>query len=156
MILFVVLGAENVTQKIVSPPVDEYKGLMVTLIIFLIINIIALIAKYFFDKALKKQDVKISKKIAITEISIKTEAELFLKIEYLKNFQKGESHIMLDSIIEIEEFLVSSQLYICKKIIALTNDSLDYYKKVVSNFNEKDIKKEKEFTKKFSEHYYGE
>ena len=155
MILLEVIGTTNVTAKIVTPA-DGNNGLMITLIVFLSINIVALIAKYFFDKALKKHDIKISKKIAITEISIKTEAELFIKLENLKNFQKGESHKMLDSIIEIEEYLTASQLFICKKISSLTNDYLDYFKKVATNYKEKDIKKEKEFSKKFSKQYYGE
>lgn len=155
MVLLEVIGTEKVTEKLVAPT-GENNGLMITLIIFLSINIIALIAKYFLDKSLKKHDIKISKKIAITEISIKTEADLFLKLENLKNFQKGESHKMLDSIIEIEEYLLASQLFICKKIITLTNDYLDYFKKVVSNYNEKDVKREKEFSRKFSKQYYGE
>lgn len=154
MILLDVLGTEKVTEKIVTPT-DGYKGLMITLIVFLSINIIASIAKYFFDRELKKHDIKISKKLAITEISIKTEADLFLKLESLKNFQKGESHEMLDSIIEIENYLATSRLFICKRIISIANEYLDYFKKVVSNYSEKDIKKEKEFTVKFCAEYYG-
>lgn len=155
MILLDVIGTEKVTEKIVSPE-NGTNGLMITLIVFLSINIIALIAKYFLDKSLKKHEIKITKKISITELAIKIESELFLKLEKLKGFQKNESHEMLDAIIEIESFIASSRLFICKKIIVITNDYLDYYKKVVSNFNEKDIKKEKEFTMKFSKQYYGE
>jgi hypothetical protein len=62
---------------------------------------------------------------------------------------------MLDSIMEIESYLGISRLFICKKVITITNDYLDYFKKVVTNFNEKDVKKEKEFTDKFCASYYG-
>lgn len=155
MILLDVIGTEKVTEKLISST-DGNKGLMITLIVFLSINVIASIAKYFFDRALKKHDIKISKKLAITELSIKTEADLFLRLENLKNFQKGQSHEMLDSIIEIESFIATSRLFICKKIISLTDEQLDYYKRIISNYNEKDIRKEKEFTSKFSKQYYGE
>lgn len=155
MILLDVIGTEKVTEKLIAPT-DGSKGLMITLIVFLSINVIASVAKYFFDRALKKHDIKISKKLAITQLSIKTESDLFLKLENLKNFQKGQSHEMLDSIIEIESFISTSRLFICNKIIVLTNEQLDYYKKIISNYNEKDIRKEKEFTSKFSKLYYGE
>lgn len=155
MILLDVIGTEKVTENLIAPT-DGSKGLMITLIVFLSINVIASVAKYFFDRALKKHDIKISKKLAIAQLSIKTESDLFLKLENLKNFQKGQSHEMLDSIIEIESFIATSRLFICKKIIVLTNEQLDYYKRIISNYNEKDIRKEKEFTSKFSKLYYGE
>ena len=155
MIFIDIIGTEKVAE-IVSPPTTGHEGLMITLIVILSINVLVLITKYFLDRDLKLQEIKISRKVAITEISIKTEAEIFVKLENLKNFQKTESHEMLDSIIEIEIFLAKSRLYICSKIFALTNECLDYFKKVVSNYNEKDIKKEKEFSNRFSKLYYGE
>ena len=157
MLITDVIGKEKVVELIANPTVPgSNNGLMLTLIVFLSINIIALISKYFLDRALKRQDILVRKKITITELSIKIESDLFLKLENLKNFQKGESHQMLDAIIDIEDYLQTSRLFICKKIIALTTDYLDYFKKVVSNYSEKDIKKEKEFTLKFSQQYYGE
>lgn len=158
MMLMSVIGAEQLAKKVVAPEitVEGSNGLMITLIVFLTINIVALIAKYFFDRALKAHDVKIGRKVSITALAIKTEADLFIKLESLKSFQKGEAHDMLDAIIEIENSLGSSRLFICKDLMKLTNDCLDYFKKVVANFSEKDIRKEKQFTDKFCSMYYGE
>ena len=157
MVLMNVIGAEQLAKNVVAPgsAVDESNGLMITLIVFLIVNIFALIAKYFFDRALKKQDIKIGRKVSITALAIKTEADLFIKLENLKSFQKSEAHEMLDAIIDIENSLGSSRLFICKDLMKLTNDCLDYFKKVVANFSEKDIRKEKRFTEKFCSLYYG-
>lgn len=155
MTLLDAIGTEKITDKLVSNE-NGSNGLMITLIIFLFVNVVAVIAKYFLDRALKRHEIKITKKVSITELAIKIEAELFIKLESLKRFQRSEAHQMLDEIIEIESFIDSSRLFICKKIIETTNESLDYYKRVVANFNEKDIKKEKEFTKKYSKQYYGE
>ncbi|MDD2577074.1 MAG: hypothetical protein PHV76_06200 [Bacteroidales bacterium] len=134
----------------------ETNSLMWLLIVMIIINILAMVFKFFLDRKLKKIDITIKRKTIIAEKAINIEAELFVQLEKLKLFQNSEKEEMLNSIIKIEEFIVDNKINIGKEIQKTTNKQLDYYKTVCHDFKNKNIKLEKKFTNKFCELYYGE
>jgi hypothetical protein len=126
------------------------------LLILLAINIGIMLLKFFLDWRHGKNDIHNYKRKKISETSIEVESEIYKKLLELTIFQKAEYHEMLDRIQELDDYIERNSLYIGKKYRGRVDETLDYFKEVVTCYGKKDNKKEGEFFKKLSKSFYGE
>ena len=118
------------------------RSISTVLIILISINILLIIGDFISKLLLSNKDKYNKKKLIIDEKSIKVLEQLFHSLDSLSLLDKSESDLMLNKIRETNQFITSNKLYISKHFQNISNDILDYYKNVLVDFRNKDIKTE--------------
>lgn len=126
------------------------------LLILLGVNILLMVLKFILDVFRDKRETHSYKIKRISESVIKVEGEIYKKLQELATFQKDDCHKMLDKIIELDNYMEANSLYISKKYRDEAVKTLDYFKRVVTDFGEKDNKKEGRYFHGLSNIFYGE
>lgn len=124
--------------------------LIYALIGVLILNLVAVGVRFYFDLRLKNRDLLIYRRNLIASKSIEVQEDIFVRLEKLSLFSKGEDTPLLTDLQDIQILVLSKQLYLDKKMIVVINKVLDYYRRVLTDYRSKDIATEKKHLNEFA------
>jgi len=127
----------------------EINGLIITLIILVCINIIIELIRFGVSLYLSRKDKDNKRQLLIEEKRIKVLETLFKKLDAISLYDKSEEEKMLTDLKEINIFITQNKLYIPKKLQSTSNEILDYFKNVLTDFRQKSIERETELFNKF-------
>jgi hypothetical protein len=127
----------------------EINGLLITLIILVCINILIEFIRFGVSLYLSRKDKDNKRQLLIEEKRIKVLETLFKKLDAISIYDKSEEEKMLTDLKEINIFITQNKLYIPKKLQSNSNEILDYFKNVLTDFRQKSIEKETELFNKF-------
>jgi hypothetical protein len=127
----------------------EINGLLITLIILVCINILIELIRFGVSLYLSRKDKDNKRQLLIEEKRIKVIETLFKKLDAISLYDKSEEEKMLTDLKEINIFITQNKLYIPKKLQSNSNEILDYFKNVLTDFRQKSIEKETELFNKF-------
>lgn len=128
---------------------DPSNTIQLALIITLAINIGIEIFKFITMLILAGKEKKNKKFLLIEEKRIKILEELFQSMDFLSLYGKDETVEMLSEIKKISLFVTKNKLYIPKKFQKIANEILDYFRKVMTDYRQKDISQETKLFEKF-------
>lgn len=151
------VGIEQLSS--VQSPLIENANVIQTRTLFLIgvvvfVNLVLMVIKFILDLCKGNRDNKNYRRRKISDLSIDMEAKLFMELEKLSNFTKGDEHQMLEEIQRVEILVRSNRIYYSKAIYKKADEILDYYKSINSNLSRKDIKKEEQMLNDYYKKYY--
>lgn len=127
----------------------EIVGLIITLIILVCINILIELIRFGVSLYLSKKEKDNKRQLLIEEKRIKVLETLFKKLDAISLYDKSEEENMLTALKDISIFITQNKLYIPKKLQLTSNEILDYFKNVLTDFRQKSIERETELFNKF-------
>jgi hypothetical protein len=145
---------DYLTLKEYIKTLNENNDSLTTVLILLVsVNIIVEVIRFISKIVLSNKDRANGRQLLIDENRIKKIERLFQSLDRLSLFDRNESVEMLDEIKRINQFVTKNKLYLSKKFQSKTNKILDYYKDVLTDYRNKDIKKETELINKFCDEF---
>ena len=117
-----------------------------TIVIFLILNFIAILGVFFLQFYLKAQEKKHYRIQLKEDRRIGVYEKLYSFFDELSFFDgRVDNALFLDKITECTKYLTKNKLYISRDIYTISKDFLDYYRTVLSDFRQKSIQVEDGF-----------
>lgn len=123
--------------------------LLITLIIMISINIGVEVFKFISKWMLANKAKKDKRIILIEEKRIKILEQLFQSLDSLTLFDQTQDNELLVKIKEINKFMTRNKIYIPKEFQKYSNNILDYFKNILTDYRLKDIEKETKLFNKF-------
>ena len=128
-------------------------GMLLTLIILVCINILIELIRFRTTLYLSNKDKDNKRQLLIEEKRIKVSETLFKKLDNLTLYDKSEADRMLNDLKEISMYITQKKLYIPKKLNSISNELLDYFKNVLTDFRQKSIERETELFQRFCDEF---
>lgn len=138
---------KDMLNEIVS--VANSNTLLLTLLVVVSINIGIEIFKFFSKWALLNKSRKDKRMILIEEKRIKILEQLFQSLDGLTLFDNSQDQELLSRIKDINKFVTQNKIYIPNEFQKFSNEILDYFKNVLTDYRKKDIEKETKLFNKF-------
>lgn len=123
--------------------------LIFTLLVVVSINIGIEIFKFFSKWALLSKSRKDKRMILIEEKRIKILEQLFQSLDSLTLLDNSQEQELLTRIKDINKFVTQNKIYIPKEFQKYSNEILDYFKNVLTDYRLKNIEKETKLFNKF-------
>ena len=98
---------------------------------------------------LKEFEVTIDRKKLINHQSIEIETKIFKEINGLSLVDSKQSHVLLGKVLGLQTYINENKLFVRRKLMRLTNDIIDYYSLVCTDFRKKDYSKETKLLDKY-------
>jgi hypothetical protein len=141
-------GLENLVELLTK----QNKSLLIALIVLIILNIGVEVFRFISMLVLARKEKKSKKDLLKEDKRLKILEQLFQSLDKLSLFDREDSEAMLVEVKSINNFISKNKLYIPPKFQEISNDILDYFKNVMTDYRQKDIEKEsKLFEKYFNE-----
>lgn len=134
--------------------INATNRLIYTLIGALILNIAAVILRFYLDIKLKDREQFVYKRNLITSKGIELKEQIFQRIEKLSLFSKGEEELLLKELQDLQQLISSKQLYLEKGILNVINNIMDYYKVILISYKQKDFKREQKYLDEYIKSFY--
>ncbi|HEU4574927.1 MAG TPA: hypothetical protein VFS36_07980 [Chitinophagaceae bacterium] len=128
-------------------------GMLLILIILVCINILIELIRFGTTLYLSKKDKDNKRQLLIEEKRIKVSETLFKKLDNLTLYDKSEADKILNDLKEISLYITQNKLYIPKKLNSISNELLDYFKNVLTDFRQKSIERETELFQRFCDEF---
>lgn len=141
-------GLENLVELLTK----QNKSLLIALIVLIILNIGVEVFRFVSMLILARKEKKSKKDLLKEDKRLKILEQLFQSLDKLSLYDREDSEAMLKEVKSINSFISKNKLYIPSKFQEISNDILDYFKNVMTDYRQKDIEKEsKLFEKYFNE-----
>ncbi|MCO5234616.1 MAG: hypothetical protein M9888_12895 [Chitinophagales bacterium] len=131
----------------------DLSGMLLTLIILVCINILIELIRFGTTLYLSKKDKDNKRQLLIEEKRIKVSETLFKKLDNVTLYDKSEADRMLNDLKEISLYITQNKLYIPKKLNSISNELLDYFKNILTDFRQKSIERETELFQRFCDEF---
>jgi hypothetical protein len=128
-------------------------GMLLTFIILVCINILIELIRFITTLYLSNKDKDNKRQLLIEEKRIKVSETLFKKLDNLTLYDKSEDDRMLNDLKDISMYITQKKLYIPKKLNSISNELLDYFKNVLTDFRQKSIERETELFQRFCDEF---
>jgi|JI102314DRNA_FD_contig_21_166095_length_886_multi_3_in_0_out_0_1 histidyl-tRNA synthetase len=128
-------------------------NLIYVLIIVLLLNIIATVVKFFLDRQLQNREKKVHKQRLLIENSIKVQEKIYRDMEKLSTFTQSETNELLQEIASLQKYVTNNGIYITKGMSGIINNTLDYFRVVLTDFRLKDYKREASFFEDYAKEF---
>ncbi|MDN4165041.1 hypothetical protein QWY31_05975 [Cytophagales bacterium LB-30] len=125
------------------------RSMLATLIVLVCINIILELIKFGTSIYISKKDKENKRQLLIEEKRIKVLEALFKMLDSLTLYERTEMEKMLNDLKEISLYITQNKLYIPTKMNSISNELLDYFKNVLTDYRQKSIERETELFQKF-------
>ena len=139
-------------ENLVELLTKQNKSLFIGLIILIILNIGVEIFRFVSMMILANKEKKSKKDLLKEDKRLKMLEQLFQSLDKLTLYDRQDSEAMLVEVKNINTFISKNKLYIPSKFQEISNEILDYFKNVMTDYRKKDIAKES----KLFEKYYNE
>lgn len=144
------LGALQELITNANDKINDHTKLLITLAIFVFINIIATVLDIYFQFKLKEKDKGINKHVLRESKRIDTQEELYNMLEELTYFDNSNSQVYQIKSSSINKYLTKKKIYLNKEIITVTQEFNDYFLNVLSDYRNKDYQKEIDYLERYS------
>lgn len=132
---------------------EDLSSMLLTLIILVSINILIELIRFGTTLYLSKKDKDNKRQLLIEEKRIKVSETLFKKLDNATLYDKSEADRMLNDLKDISLYITQNKLYIPKKLNSISNELLDYFKNVLTDFRQKSIERETELFQSFCDEF---
>jgi hypothetical protein len=137
----------NSTLEEFSTIMSSHSKLIIVLFILAVGNIIAIVLRFWGDWSLKNKEKELHSFTLKEKKRIEVFEFLYNEIDSLGLM--NDSNLMLQKITDIERFIITRRLYINRDLKSLTEDALDYFKRVMTNPRRKNYQTELDFMDRF-------
>lgn len=144
------LGALQELITDANNKINDHTKLLITLAIFVFINILATVLDIYFQFKLKEKDKGINKHIIRETKRVDTQEELYNMLEELTYFDNSNAQLYHTKSKAINKYLTRKKIYLNKEIIKVTQEFNDYFLSVLSDYRNKDYQKETDFLERYS------
>jgi hypothetical protein len=131
----------------------DLSSMLLTLTILVSINILIELIRFGTTLYLSKKDKDNKRQLLIEEKRIKVSETLFKKLDNVTLYDKSEADRMLNDLKDISLYITQNKLYIPKKLNSISNELLDYFKNVLTDFRQKSIERETELFQRFCDEF---
>lgn len=138
---------EDMLKEIVG--ISNNDTLLLTLLIMVSINIGVEVFKFISRWVLTNKSKKDKRLILIEEKRIKILEQLFQSLDHLTLFDSSQEQELLIEIKDINKFITRNKIYIPKEFQKFSNEILDYFKNILTDYRLKNIEKETKLFNKF-------
>jgi hypothetical protein len=139
----------SLTKDIIADPNLADNSIQIALVVMISINIGIEVFRFITMLVITKKDKHNKRDLLIEEKRIKILEKLFQSLDKLSLYDRDESEDMLISIKKINLFITKNKLYIPKKYQNCSNEVLDYFKNVLTDYRQKNIETETKLFEKF-------
>ncbi|WP_321343440.1 hypothetical protein [uncultured Draconibacterium sp.] len=123
--------------------------LLLTLLIMVSINIGVEIFRFVSKWALSNKSKKDKRLILIEEKRIKILEQLFQSLDSLTLYDNSQDQELLAKLKDINKFMTRNKIYIPKEFQKHTNNILDYFKNILTDYRNRDYEKETKLFNKY-------
>lgn len=123
--------------------------LLLTLLIMVSINIGVEVFKFISRWVLSNKSKKNKRLVLIEKKRIKILEQLFQSLDHLTLFDGSQEYELLFEIKDINKFMTRNKIYIPKVFQKYSNEILDYFKNILTDYRLKDIEKETKLFNKY-------
>jgi hypothetical protein len=139
----------SLTKDIIADPNLTDNSIQIALVVMISINIGIEIFRFITMLVITKKEKHNKRDLLIEEKRIKILEQLFQSLDKLSLYDRDESGDMLSSIKKINLFITKNKLYIPKTYQNCSNEVLDYFKNVLTDYRQKNIEIETKLFEKF-------
>ena len=143
-------GALQEIVTSVNTNLCDNNKLLVTLAVFVFVNLIATSLDIFFQFKLKNKEKGINKHNIRETKRVDVQEELYDMLEELTYFDGNNSSQYLIKGSLINKYLTKKRIYLNKDLITVTQNFNDYFLTVLSDYRNKNYQKEKDYLEEYS------
>jgi hypothetical protein len=143
----------SLLKDLVEKSLAANKTIGILLILLISANIIIESIRFLYKLIITKNQNNNKRQQLIEEKRLKIIGQLFQSLDDLTLLDKSEDQIMLSKLKEISQFISQNKLFIQKPYQKCTNDILDYFKNILTDFRNKSIEKETKLFNKFCDEF---
>lgn len=136
-------------ENLVELLTTQNKSLLIALIFLIILNIGVEIFRFISMIILSNKEKKSKKDLLKEDKRLKILEQLFQSLDKLTLYDRQDSEAMLTDVKKINTFISKNKLYIPQKFQEVSNEILDYFKNVMTDFRNKDIETETRLFEKY-------
>lgn len=150
----ILLASAEAIQQLQNQ-IDALYGIQWATLVALVSNIIAMVVKFFLDRAHTKQEAMLQRRKMIFEQSLNIEKDIFKKVDTLSDYTKDDCSKIIKDVNDIRDELNESRLFFDEKVYKSIDDLLNYFTEISGDYRRKDVKKEIQLKKKYIEAFHG-
>lgn len=143
------LGALQELINKANEGINANYNLTITLVCFVIVNLLATGLDIFFQFRLKNKEKSITKHSLRESKRIDAQELLYTMIEELTYYDGSNSSDFQNKVSIINKYLTHKKLYLNKEIITITQDFNDYFLAVLNDYTNKNYATEMSFLEEY-------
>jgi hypothetical protein len=131
--------------------VSSHFKMMLTISIFVGLNIVLAVINIFFQFKIKNKEKEINQHNLREVKRIENQENLYTLLEKLTYYDgdAGKLKEYHSILVEINKFLTGKKLYLNKDLIKISQDFTDYFLNVLTDYRKKDYEKETKYLEKY-------
>lgn len=134
----------------VNTKLSENNKLLVTLAVFVFVNLIATVLDIFFQFRLKNKEKGINKHNIRETKRVDVQEALYNMLEELTYYDGNNPSQYYSKISLINKYLTQKRLYLTKDLVKIAQNYNDYFLTVLSDYRNKNYQKEIDYLEEFS------
>jgi hypothetical protein len=139
----------SMLKDLVEKSLETNKSIGLILIVLISINIVIESIRFIYKLILANNNKKIKRQLLIEEKRLKIIEQLFQSLDNLTLLDARDNELLLHQLKEINLYISQNRIYIPRSYQNCTNEILDYFKNVLTDFRQKSIEKETQLFNKF-------
>lgn len=147
------MDATKETLELLFKSLGITNTLIYVLISILVLNIFAIVIKFFLDRKLKDHDKAIHRKNQINNKAIKVQESIYSRLERLSLYTADEDEELLSELQKLQRYVSNKRLYLNKQLQEIINESLDYFRTVLTDYRQKDLDIEKQLWERYEQEF---
>lgn len=128
---------------------QDYRLLLGAILVLMVLNLVLELVRFLLQIKLSNKDHSNQRKLLVEQRRLVVLEELFNNLSQLRLLDRTQPNEMLAQVTKIADYMNSKRLYIPKKFHRASDDILDYFKTLMTDYTQKDVKLEVELFENF-------